>query len=72
MSQQMNGASPDLIVVGRDELGKPQAARFPANQLDQVAKAATAMKLTVCKAEGAALAGRRNRGIDECRSMSGH
>ena len=56
MNQQTNGASPDLIVVGRDELGKPQAARFPASQLDQVAKAAKAMNLMVGKAEGAALA----------------
>jgi hypothetical protein len=56
MSQQTNGASPDLIVLGRDEVGKPQAARFPANQLDQVAKAAKAMNLTVGKADGTALA----------------
>src|SRR6202050_5957694 len=56
MNQQTNGASPDLIVVGRDELGKPQAARFPASQLDQVAKAAKEMNLMVGKAEGAALA----------------
>jgi hypothetical protein len=56
MSQQTNGASPDLIVLGRDELGKPQAARFPASQLDQVAKAAKAMNLVIGKANGAALA----------------
>jgi hypothetical protein len=56
MSQQTNGASPDLIVVGLGEAGKPQAARFPANQLDQVAKAAKAMNLVIGKADGAALA----------------
>ena len=56
MSQQTNGAGPDLIVLGRDEAGKPQAARFPANQADLVAKAAKAMNLVVGKADGAALA----------------
>ena len=47
---------PDLIVLGRDEQGKPRAARFPVSQADLVAKAAKAMNLTVCKADGAALA----------------
>ena len=56
MSQQTNGAGPDLIVLGRDEVGKPQAARFSANQLDQVVKAAKAMNLVIGKADGAALA----------------
>lgn len=56
MSQQTNGASPELIVLGRDELGKPQAARFPASQSDQVTKAAKAMNLVIAKADGAALA----------------
>ena len=32
MTQQTNGTGPDLIVLGRDEEGKPQAARFPASQ----------------------------------------
>jgi hypothetical protein len=55
MSQQTNGASPDLIIVGLGEAGKPQAARFPASQLDQVTKAAKAMNLVVGKANGTAL-----------------
>ena len=56
MTKQTNGASPDLIVLGLGEQGKPQAARFPASQSDQVTKAATAMNLVVGKADGAALA----------------
>ncbi len=48
-------ARPDLIVIGRDEQGKPRAARFPASQADLVAKAAKAINFTVCTAEGAAL-----------------
>jgi hypothetical protein len=56
MSQQTNGASPDLIVVGRDEAGKPQAARFPASQRDSVTKAAKAMNLVVGKVDTGALA----------------
>ena len=30
MTKDTNGAGPDLIVLGRDEAGKPKAARFPA------------------------------------------
>jgi hypothetical protein len=56
MTKQPNGASPDLIVLGLGEQGKPQAARFPASQSDQVTKAATAMNLVVGKADGTALA----------------
>ena len=33
MTKDTNGAGPELIVLGRDEAGKPQAARFPAGQL---------------------------------------
>ena len=55
MTEQPNDTAPDLIVLGFDQ-GKPRAARFPADQADLVAKAAKAMNLTVCKAEGAALA----------------
>ena len=56
MTKTTNGAAPDLIVLGWDDEGKPRAARFPVGQADLVAKAATAMNLTVCKADGAALA----------------
>ena len=56
MTKEQNGTAPDLIVLGRDEQGKPRAARFPVSQADLVAKAAKAMNLTVCKADGAALA----------------
>src|SRR5579863_9811412 len=56
MTKGANGASPDLIVLGRDEMGKPQAARFPASQSDLATKAAKAMNLVVGKADGAALA----------------
>jgi hypothetical protein len=56
MTKETNGTGPELIVLGRDEQGKPRAARFPAGQADLVAKAAKAMNLAVCKADGAALA----------------
>jgi hypothetical protein len=56
MTKQTNGDAQDLIVLGRDEAGKPQAARFPASQLDLATKAAKAMNLVVGKADGAALA----------------
>src|SRR5579863_1476962 len=56
MTKGANGASPDLIVLGIDEAGKPQAARFPASQSDLATKAAKAMSLVVGKADGAALA----------------
>jgi hypothetical protein len=56
MTKQTNGASPDLIVLGLGEQGKPQAARFPAGQSDLAAKAAKAMNLVVGKADGTALA----------------
>ncbi len=56
MTKEANDAAPDLIVLGADDEGKPRAARFPADQANLVAKAAKAMNLTVCKAEGAALA----------------
>ena len=56
MTQETNGNGPDLIVLGRDEAGKPKAARFPTGHDDIVAKAAKAMNLAVCKAEGEALA----------------
>ncbi len=56
MNKEPNDTTPDLIVLGRDEQGKPRAARFPATQANVVAKAAKAMNLTVCTAEGAALA----------------
>jgi hypothetical protein len=55
MTKETNGNALDLIVLGPDEQGKLRAARFPASQADLVAKAAKAMNLTVCKAEGAAL-----------------
>jgi hypothetical protein len=56
MTKEVNGTTPELIVLGWDDEGKPRAARFPVGQADLVVKAATAMKLTVCKADGAALA----------------
>ncbi len=56
MTKQENGGGPDLIVLGLDEMGKSQAARFPASQLDPVTKAAKAMNLVVGKADGTALA----------------
>jgi hypothetical protein len=52
MTKETNGNGSDLIVLGRDEAGKPQAARFPAGHHDLVAKAAKAMNLTICKAVG--------------------
>ncbi len=55
MTKAANGTA-ELIVLGRDEAGKPRAARFPAGHDRLVAKAAKAMNLTVCKADGAALA----------------
>jgi hypothetical protein len=56
MTKESNGTAADLIVLGPDDEGKPRAARFPASQTNLVAKAAKAMNLTVCKADGAALA----------------
>ena len=56
MTKTTNGAAPDLIVLGRDEAGKPRAARFPTGHDSLVAKAAKAMNLAVCKADGDALA----------------
>ena len=52
MTEEANGGT-ELIVLGRDEEGKPQAARFPAGHHGLVAKAAKAMGLTVCTAESA-------------------
>ncbi len=43
MTKETNGIAPDLIVLGRDEAGKPRAARFPAGHDNLVAKAAKAM-----------------------------
>ena len=56
MTKTTNGTAPELIVLGRDEQGRPHAARFPANEANTLAKAAKAMNFTVCKAKGAALA----------------
>jgi hypothetical protein len=56
MTKEANGSSPELILLGRDDQGKPRAARFPFGQADLVAKAAKAMNLTVGKANGSALA----------------
>ncbi len=53
MTKQANGGAPDLIVLGLDEMGKSQAARFPASQLDPVTKAAKAMNLVVGKDDAA-------------------
>ena len=53
MTKDTNGSGPELIVLGRDEAGKPRAARFPAGHDGLVAKAAKAMNLAVCKADGA-------------------
>ena len=55
MTKEANGGT-ELIVLGRDEQGKPQAARFPAGHHGLVAKAAKAMNLAVCKADGEGLA----------------
>jgi hypothetical protein len=49
MTKEANGTA-ELIVLGRDEAGKPRGARFPAGHDNLVAKAAKAMNLTVCKA----------------------
>ena len=54
MTKEANGGT-ELIVLGRDEQGKPQAARFPAGHHGLVAKAAKAMNLAVCKADGEVL-----------------
>ena len=51
MTKDTNGSGPDLIVLGRDEAGKPRAARFPTGHDGLVAKAAKAMNLAVCKAD---------------------
>ena len=56
MTKDTNGSGPELIVLGRDEAGKPRAARFPAGHDGLVAKAAKAMNLAVCKADGEVLA----------------
>ena len=56
MTKETNGAGPDLIVLGMDEAGKPKAARFPSGHDSVVAKAAKAMNLAVCKADGEVLA----------------
>ena len=55
MTKEANGSA-ELIVLGRDEAGKPRAARFPAGHDNVVSKAAKAMNLAVCKAEGATVA----------------
>ena len=54
MTKEPNGTTPELLVIGRDEAGKPRAARFPAGHDSLVAKAAKAMNLAVCKADGGA------------------
>jgi hypothetical protein len=51
MTKDTNGSGPELIVLGRDEAGKPRAARFPTGHDGLVAKAAKAMNLAVCRAE---------------------
>ena len=56
MTKDTNGNGPELIVLGRDDNGKPLAARFPSDQASLVAKAAKAMSLTVGKANDPALA----------------
>ncbi len=55
MTKEASGSA-ELIVLGRDDQGKPRGARFPAGQANLVAKAAKAMNLTVCKADDPALA----------------
>ena len=55
MTKEANGGT-ELIVLGRDKAGKPQAARFPAGHDGLVAKAAKAMNLAVCRADGEVLA----------------
>jgi len=56
MTKDTNGSGPELIVLGRDEAGKPRAAGFPAGHDGLVVKAAKAMGLTVCTAESADVA----------------
>ena len=56
MTKNTNGSGPELIVLGRDEAGKPRAARFPTGHDNLVAQAAKAMNLAVCKADGDVLA----------------
>ena len=56
MTKDTNGNGTELIVLGRDDNGKPLAARFPSDQASLVAKAAKAMSLTVGKANDPALA----------------
>ena len=56
MTKDTNGNGSELIVLGRDDNGKPLAARFPSDQASLVAKAAKAMSLTVGKANDPALA----------------
>jgi hypothetical protein len=55
MTKEANGSA-ELIVLGRDEAGKPRAARFPTGHDNLVAQAAKAMNLAVCKADGDVLA----------------
>ena len=55
MTKDTNGSGPELIVLGRDEAGKPRAARFPTGHDGLVAKAAKAMNLAICKADGEVL-----------------
>jgi hypothetical protein len=55
MTKEPNAIPLELIVLGRDDDGKPRAGRFPGSQADLVTKAAKAMNLTVCKIDGAAL-----------------
>ena len=55
MTKDTNGSGPELIVLGRDEAGKPRAARFPTGHDGLVVKAAKAMNLAVCKADGEVL-----------------
>ena len=38
MTKDTNGSGPELIVLGRDEAGKPRAARFPAGHDGLVVK----------------------------------
>lgn len=55
MNQSHQSNTPDLIVIGEDETGKPRAARFSAAQSPLVTKAAGLMGLTVCPADTDAL-----------------
>ena len=55
MTKEANGSA-ELIVLGRDEAGKPRAARFPTGHDNLVAQAAKAMNLAVCKDDGDVLA----------------